>query len=506
MTSPAARASGTSGLSGALRIARVVLMPLLALLVLTGWALSSPAGSSPDDDFHQTSIWCADGAAPGVCSATGRPDTYTVPPLVANGSCFAFQPETSAACQASVGGGTTTARGNFHGLYPPFYYAFMHTFVGGSVSASIVVMRLVNAAIFVALASILCWLLPARRRWTMVWSLAITLVPLGLFLIASVNPSSWGLISSALLLTAVVGYFESAGWRKAGLGAVAIVAAFVGGAARSDGAVISVLATGAAVLLTMRRDRRYWLSALLALGIVVLSILLFLSSHQTGSALGGGLGAGGKGSANWSLWFPVLSQLPVLWAGGLGAVFGLGWVDTIMPGGVWVVTCAVFAALVFAGIRFLGVRKGLVLTAAAVGLVVLPFYLQISTGALVGDRLQPRYVLPFVILFAVIALWEPDERRFDLSPTQWWILAAGLAIAQSLALYTNIRRYVTGVDDKSFNLSDKVEWWWHIPVSPMWLWLLASTAFAGLLALIVVQFSRFASARPVVRPVGTIDG
>lgn len=495
-------AAGIGRATSAVRIIRIVLMPLLALVVFGGWALSSPAGSSPDDDFHQTSIWCADGAAPGICTIRADGKEATVPPLVANGICFAFEPKVSAACQGAVNDSLTTERGNFRGTYPPFYYAFMHTFAGSNVGVSVVVMRLVNAAIFVALASILCWLLPARRRWTLVWSLAITTIPLGLFLIPSVNPSSWGLISAGLLLLAVVGYFETSGWRKAGLGTIAVVAAFLGGAARSDGAVTSVLATGAAVLLTMRRDGRYWRSALLALGIVVLSAVLFLTSHQTGSALSGGLASGGKGAADWSLWFPILSQLPLLWAGGLGASFGLGWVDTVMPGGVWVLTCAVFAALVFAGVRLLGRRKGLVLAAAALGLLVLPFYLQISTGAQVGDRLQPRYILPFVVLFAAIALWEPDERRFDLTRTQWWILVAGLAIAQAFALHTNIRRYVTGVDVTDVNLSAKVEWWWNIPVSPMWLWLLASAAFAGLMALLVIQFSRVT---PATRPAPTLS-
>ncbi|AAT88486.1 hypothetical protein ATY41_07350 [Leifsonia xyli subsp. xyli] len=483
----------------ALRIVRIVLMPVLALLVFGAWALSSPPGSSPDDDFHQTSIWCADGIVKGTCDAGSRSGHYTVPPLVANGSCYAFKPHESASCQGSATRARTTDRGNFHGLYPPFYYAFMHTFVTGDVAVSIVAMRLVNAIIFVALTSVLCWLLPARRRWNLVWSLAITTIPLGLFLIPSVNPSSWVLISSGLVLLAVVGYFESTGCRRVGLGAVAVIAAFLGGAARSDGAVFSVLATGAAVLLTMKRDRKYWLSALLALGIVLLSAALFSTSHQSGTALSGGLASGGKGMADWSLWFPILTQLPVLWAGGLGAVFGLGWVDTHMPGGVWVVTIMVFAALVFAGVRILGLRKGLVLLGAAAALILLPFYLQVSTGTLVGNQVQPRYILPILIMFAAVALWESEDRQFDLTQTQWWVLAGGLGVAQALALHANLRRYVTGVDVLNVNLSASVEWWWNIPVSPMWLWVLASGAFVALMALIVIEFSRVSPKAGVLR-------
>ena len=39
----------------------IQLVPLLAILALACWALASPVGSSPDDNFHLASIWCAGG-------------------------------------------------------------------------------------------------------------------------------------------------------------------------------------------------------------------------------------------------------------------------------------------------------------------------------------------------------------------------------------------------------------------------------------------------------------
>jgi len=484
-------------------------MPVLALIVFGAWALSSPAGSSPDDDFHQTSIWCAAGPQAGECAPGAIAGQYRVPPLVANSSCFAFKADVSGSCQGGVASTpTTTDRGNFTALYPPFYYGFMHTFVTSDVNVSIVIMRVVNSVIFVALASVLCWLLPHRRRPTLVWTLAITMIPLGLFVVASVNPSSWAITSAALVLLATVGYFETTGLRRIGVAAVATIATFLGAGARADGAVFAVIAVGAAVLLTMRRTRRYWLSAIFAVALVVLAGALFLTGHQSGSALSGGLASGGSGTANWQLWFPILSNLPLLWAGGLGAVFGLGWVDTQMPGMVWVVTIGVFSAVTFAAVRFLGIRKALVLAAAGLALLVIPFYLQVSTGTLVGNQVQPRYVLPLVIIFAAIALWEPDGRRLEFSAAQWWILGAALAVAQAFALHTNLRRYVTGSDVMNFNLSSGVEWWWNIPITPMWLWVLASAACAGLFALIVVEFAprsidRTASG-PMEAPLATV--
>ena len=48
------------------------LIYLLAFwVVLVGWAMASPMGSAPDDDYHLASIWCAEGVAADACSDEG---------------------------------------------------------------------------------------------------------------------------------------------------------------------------------------------------------------------------------------------------------------------------------------------------------------------------------------------------------------------------------------------------------------------------------------------------
>ena len=44
-----------------------VWLPVAFFVMCAGWALTSPPGSSPDDDFHLTSIWCAAGTQDGRC-------------------------------------------------------------------------------------------------------------------------------------------------------------------------------------------------------------------------------------------------------------------------------------------------------------------------------------------------------------------------------------------------------------------------------------------------------
>lgn len=90
-----------------------------------------------------------------------------------------------------------------------------------------------------------------------------------------------------------------------------------------------------------------------------------------------------------------------------------------------------------------------------------------------------------MIMFAGVALTALKAGRDTFSAIQVWIAVTGLTVANSLALHTNIRRYVTGIDTGGVNLDEKVEWWWALPIGPMWVWALGTIAFAltlGLLA------------------------
>jgi hypothetical protein len=108
----------------------------------------------------------------------------------------------------------------------------------------------------------------------------------------------------------------------------------------------------------------------------------------------------------------------------------------------------------------------------------------VQTRATVGSFVQPRYIYPLIIFLAGIAFLQ--VRRGQISVTRWQALAGivALSIANAVALHTNIRRYVTGLDVGGLNLNVNAEWWWNIPLSPMLVWLIGSaTFFAALIAI-----------------------
>lgn len=465
----------------------MLVAPFLVFAALAAWALASPVGASPDDDFHLTSIWCATGSAE-YCASSGNEGTRLVPPAVAQPACFAYDAEKSAECQNRIdftaGATQETARGNFAGGYPVVYYGTMSVFVGHDVHASVLVMRLVNIALFVGIGVALYLLLPVNRRQILIWQWALATVPLGLFVLASNNPSSWAVMGVGYGWLALLGYYESHGRRRIGLGVLYLLGSVMASGSRSDATVLFIVATFAAVFLSAHRSRQFaWLSLLPLAGFAICAFL-FRASRSTEAVTGGlaeQLGVGvilQRAAYN-------LTEVPSIWTGIFGQSWGLGWLDTSMPAVVWVSSLSALIGAGFVAARASSVRKSIVVALGATALALIPVTLLVLAGKDVGDDYQPRYLLPLVIVFVGAVFYTPLSQRVLLSRAQTWLIVAGLSGAHFIALYLNIRRYVTGIDALSPDLDAGREWWWGLIISPNLVWLAGSLCFAAALAVLL---------------------
>lgn len=494
--------------------ALLVILPLLGFLTLAGWAYSSPVGSSPDDDYHLASIWCAAGERTSLCEETGDPSTRMVPRAFAVDPCFARYSTESGACQIDAYDDPAlieSDRGNFLGAYPPVFYGTMSVLATDDVQSSVLAMRLVNSALFVGLLTALAVLLPAPHRATAVTAFVITVVPLGMFLIPSINPSSWTVIGVGIAWIALLGYFDSRGRRRWPLGALFVVGAIMAAGARADAGVYVVLGIAAVMFLRFSRTRSFVIAGALPVLVGVLCIVATLSSGQISSAADGFGGVGsppavqgaaptvpdGPGSGGAPV--PQLSPLglaltnavnvPSLWAGALG-FWSLGWFDTPLPAVVAFGGVAVFVAVSFTGLARTGRRKAAVFAGAAAALWFIPTWTLTRGGEQVGMEVQPRYLLPLIVMLAGFALlsvrdWSP---RFSLA--QRVVVGLTLAATQSLSLFVNLRRYVTGDDVRAVDLNDGIEWWWVGAPAPMLVWIVGSLAWAGLVVALVLAVER----------------
>lgn len=482
--------------SGTLRTVAVWLATCLAALIaLAGWSLASPAGSSPDDDYHLASIWCAQGVDRDRCRAVkGDPQSRVVPLLASGaGTCFATDFTISGSCQDTLKSPVpelVTNRGNWGGAYPPYFYQAMSVFIGGDVSSSVLTMRLVNSVLVIALVAVLAVLLPRRRRPLAALPLVLTAVPLSLSVLASTNPSGWSVLGAGLLWPALYVAYEVDGWRRNALAAYAILAAFIGSGARADGCLFMMMSVALVMIMRARHLRGSAVVTVAGAVCFALAAAIFLSAGQS-SAFTAGAGDGvPPGEATTSqLLLMNLAALPTLWLGifSSGPLGRTGWLDTPFPPLVSMLTIAVWFAVLLRGWRRMFPAKlvGLVLVGAA--LVVQPMYLLMQARVVVGAYVQPRYLLPVVVIFTGVAILGTSGVALRLGRLGYWSVVGFLGLAHAVALHIQIRRYVTGLDVSAVRFGDSREWWWDSGPGPTEVWIVASIAFTIVTAAVLRQ-------------------
>jgi hypothetical protein len=157
------------------------------------WAISSPPGSSPDEDYHLASIWCPPPVESSGCKVQTAPDGKTA--IVVNARvfsaavCYAFHPETSGKCVFGVPTNLVLDERFDRGEYPGGYYRVMHLFVVSDPYTTTYVIREVNVVLTALLGFLLVLAAAPPTRRLMAYTVASTYVPMGMFLVASINPS-----------------------------------------------------------------------------------------------------------------------------------------------------------------------------------------------------------------------------------------------------------------------------------------------------------------------------
>lgn len=473
---------------------RILVVAALAFAALVGWSFASPVGASPDDNFHQVSIWCAPGDRPGLCESTGDSGTRRVLAVLADTSaCFAFVPEHSGKCDPALTGMVTTDHGNFTGAYPPIYYGVMSIFTSSDVQTSVLLIRVFNSLLAVAVVTSLYLLVDQRLRRAMLWGLLLTAIPTGVFLVASINPSGWAILSAGTTWIAMVGYFRAPTFgKRVALGALALLTALMGAGSRGDSAVYVALGALLAAIITFERSRRFMMMLIIPVAAMAMGAVSYLGSGQAGMAIGGEMSdTPTQGSDFVATFVRTLTNIPVMWMGNFGTQ-ALGWGDVEIPAAVWFPTTILFGALAFWSLSRRRDTRLIIATAlVTLALIAVPSWVITQNGVEVGVLVQPRYILPLQVLFIGVLLFGGGDIRRDTTRIQRWLIVIGLSAANSLSLYATMRRYLTGTDYRGFNLNAGIEWWWtNMPLPPGVFWGMSTLAFAVLLLVSTGVLSR----------------
>ncbi|WIY82633.1 DUF2142 domain-containing protein [Propionimicrobium sp. PCR01-08-3] len=455
----------------------------LAGFLLTGWAWawSSPVGSGPDDDYHMASIWCPTPLETSGCLA-GYDDSGNaiihIPNSIGPRACYAQHPDESGGCQRDVEREVQTTRVD-NGGYPGGYYDFMHWFVGPDTHQSVYSMRVFNVILAGLLFAATAAVSGKSARLPVIGGMIVGLVPLGIFLVASVNPSAWAIIGVAVAWGSTHALIapHSARWKRIGAVLLLLLGATIAAVSRGDAGAFVVVVTAGYLILQYRRGA----PRIAIFGVVLASLIGligFMSAGQSASGLTQPWIDGGS-LTGFSLLIRNIRDLPLLFGGMFGYQWGLGWLDTSLPSITAVAMLMVVGGILFVGTQRISWRKGLILMMLFGAASALALWTLQLSNTTVGNQVQPRYLLPLILVFCMVLFVDENhsERSIHFPVATRWLVWTFLVIAQCFALQRNIRRYITGIDVDGFNLNVAVEWW-EAPVQPMTLWVLGTLGFA----------------------------
>jgi hypothetical protein len=481
------------------RLATGLAVSLALLLVGACWSLASPLGASPDDDFHLATIWCSPTAPDDKCEDTGRrpfPNQIEVmvPRIIAQAyvDCYYGDPTIAATCQppAEQWAVPTVSRAD-DDSYPGGYHALFGLFVTDRPVLSVLLMRLVAWSLAAGLIAATVLVAQGRLRRSFALAAVLGSVPLAVFLFASNNPSGM----------TIAGVFGFAGAALAAIGmepgrrrAVALVIATVGVVfalmSRRDGAVWIAASSVVLTALSWRRLRSNPRLLVVPIAPVVLSLVSIALSGAADVAREG-LEPAEFDRTTPELIFENIIGLPMLWTGPAGT-WGLGWGEILMPPIVSGTMVGVVAAALFRGLAEGWREKWIALAIAAAAVAVIPFAVLLAGEEFVGEAVQPRYLLPMLLVLLAVALLQRTDATTDLfTRPQRIMLAVAVSVAHSAALRVTMRRFITGVGGGDADLDETTPWWWTNAPSPRLVWIVGSVAFAAVAAYVIFTFGRF---------------
>jgi hypothetical protein len=172
----------------------LLLAALLLSLTQIAWALASPPGSSPDEFYHIGSAWCINGESDTCRFSNTSTDYYPLWAEVPYSGDPCFEASTSIGGSCIPQDAPTVQQvpiDNSVRIYPRHYYLIMHQFLRLGPDLGIPLLRFFNALIGVLILVLALLISDERTRPAVISGFVLLSVPQGLFIITSVNPSSW---------------------------------------------------------------------------------------------------------------------------------------------------------------------------------------------------------------------------------------------------------------------------------------------------------------------------
>ncbi len=459
-------------------LTRWILGALMALSVLgtgLGWALASPVGGSPDDDYHLGSIWCPPPVESSGCGTkviNNEVQVYVPETVSQRTSCFAYPDgDGTMRCKGALSDDEYTYSRRYDaGNYPGGYYWFHHLFVSDDVTGSVLIMRGVNILIAMVLLGSIGCLLPSRYRESLVLAVLVGWMPMGLYFVASNNPTSWAVSGTLAYAAALFGALRVEGRRRWALLGLAAIGVLLSCSARGDSAFF-VLVISLAVLVGAPWTRRILPEACLALVASAIGVWIMRSTGQA-SALGS-VSSPEETAPLMKRLNSLVTSLPEYFAGFYGQRWGAGWFDVPLDGAPSSIAIGLAAVCLFVGSRRVGWRKALSTLIVFGAIAGIPLVISLQAGYSRVYQYQPRYMLPLLAILLFLWLAMSVKGR-HVAGMQVWFIGISSVIVNAYALRRVMERYTHGrldLDHPVYSLDLFLRWWWSdFPLTPEYTW------------------------------------
>ena len=434
------------------KIKPAIIYSLLSFLILLGWAVGSPPGSSPDEDLHLTSSWCYSKYQGATCE--------TVPlRLVEVGKCYFKDSGIIATCEKSIPKDEVSPERIYS---DKSYYHFLANFVSlDSIDKSTVQMRIANS-FFSSISILVIVLLTSRLIYLpIIISWLVVNIPLGFFLISSVNPSSWLYIFSFLFLPLTYRIFAEKNQAYLFTTKLLILGLtfLLSLNARPDTLLFaSIFGITLLPVIFISEVKKLITRIAIYLSTLFISIYLMLSIWSRSNLVN-------FRESKISSW-EIVTSLPSIITGVFGG-WGLGSLETTMPPVTYVGSFVIVLALLFYGLRFVNLPEAVSIFLIGLFVFIVPFFVLLRSNLRVGEWLQPRYILPiFYVLIGlslIIIFRSFHEKSLLIIVNLIFFLSS---ITFTFSLHTFYRRYVAGLDNFNLFFEKTNSWWWEFSIFP----------------------------------------
>jgi hypothetical protein len=437
----------------------------LALSLMAAmWAVAMPLATGPDEPEHFVkAASVARGQLAGPRSDAGY--VVQVPEYVAAAHtqlCTAFEPETTADCSPAIPAasglvdGTTTA-----GSYNPVYYAAVGwptLFLGDA--SGLYAMRIASGVLVSAFLALAFMMMSAwTRRSLPVLGLMVAITPMVGYLGGVVNPNSLEIAATAAVLVAMLSVAIRPDPRLLTERAVILaVSAAVASNMRGISPLWVAIAVLAPLVLMPRASRRLMLRqrpVLISAGVVVVTALCSVLWTLLASSLSQGTAVAPPGATSTDTDYDNVGSSPVFgFVKMVGLTFDfiqdiigrMGWYDTVLPIGTYLVWASLLGALAIASFALLRRRRAAFAAVLLLAFIVGPAIVQAAYITQGGFIWQARYTLPIFVCLCVGLAVAVNEtvtfspryvlRRLAILVFALWSVNQVAAFLQALRRYT----------------------------------------------------------------------